>query len=343
MGVKILLKKFVDVSGISGSEDNVRNLMKKELRGHVNKVYEDRVGNLISVKGNGKLKILLTAHMDEIGFIVKHINDKGFLKLNPLGGWDPKILLSQRVRIHTDKGTVNGVIGSKAIHMQEKEELEKAPKLKQLFVDIGADSKEDAEKMVKIGDYAEITGEFSELGSNRTAGRCFDNRISCVVLTEVMRRVKPKGSTLYGVGSVQEELGLKGATAAMFGVDPDVIISLDVGLAADPYTEDGEVSNKLGEGAIIEIQEYAFVVHKKVKKLLVETAKKNKIPYQLGVSSGGASEATKAILTREGKPGGLVGVPVRYMHSTVETADLKDIESAISLVTRAVENAGNYF
>ncbi len=343
MGVKILLKKFVDVSGISGSEDNVVKLMKKELKDHVNKVYEDKVGNFISVKGKGKTKVLLTAHMDEIGFVVKHINDKGFITLNPVGGWDPKILLSQKVKIYTDKGIVNGVIGSKAIHMQERDEVEKALKLKQLYVDIGAKDKKDAEKLVRVGDYVEINGDFVELKNDRISGRCFDNRISCTVLTEVMKRVKPRGFTLYGVGSVQEEIGLKGARAAMFGVDPDVIISLDVEIAGDPFISEEEAPLQLGKGAVIGLQDSCYVMHKKIKKMLVETAKKNKIPYQLGVASGGTTEATVAILTKEGKPGGLVGVPVRYMHTTVETADLKDIESAITLLMKSLESVNKYF
>ncbi len=340
MSIEVLLKKFTEVSGISGSEENVRDLMKRELKGGADKVYEDKVGNLISVKGKGRLKVLLTAHMDQIGFMVKYVNDKGFIKINPVGGWDPKILPSHNVRIHTDSGIVNGVIGSKAIHLQEKDEVEKVFKIKQLYVDVGAGDMKDAEK---VGDYVELDGCFTKLNGSVVSGRCFDNRISCVVLTEVMKSVKPKGTMVYGVGSVQEEIGLKGANAAMFGVDPDVIISLDVGLASDPYTEEGETSTQMGNGPIIGIQDSMFVVHGQVKKMLVEAAKRNKIPYQLGVSYGGTTEATQAILTKEGKPGGLVSVPVRYMHTTVETADLKDIENTIKLVIGAVEAADKYF
>lgn len=344
MSVEILLKKFTEVSGISGCEENVRDLMKKELKGSVDKVYEDKVGNLISSKGKGRLKILLTAHMDQIGFMVKYVNDKGFIKINPVGGWDPKILPSHNVKIHTDNGVVSGVIGSKAIHLQEKDEVEKVFKIKQLYVDVGAIDRKDAEKMgIKVGDYVELDGCFTKLNGSVVSGRCFDNRISCAVLTEVMKRVKPKGVTVYGVGSVQEEIGLKGANAAMFGVDPDMIISLDVGLASDPYTEEGETSTQMGNGPIIGIQDSMFVVHSQVKKMLVETAKRNKIPYQLGVSYGGTTEATLAIMTKEGKPGGLVSVPVRYMHTTVETADTKDMENTIRLVTGAVEAADKYF
>lgn len=342
MDVKVLLKKFLDVSGISGSEDNVLKLMKKELNGHVDKIYEDKVGNLISVKGKGNLKVLLTAHMDEIGFMVRGITKDGYLKLNPVGGWDPKILPSKKVMVYTGNGTVNGVIGSKAIHMQERDEVEKVFKLKQLVVDIGAKDKKEAEKLVRIGDYVEVMGDFVELKNGRVAGRCLDNRISCTVLTEVMKRIKPRGIKVYGVGSTQEEIGLKGASGAMFGADPDVIISLDVGMGKDPFTEE-DVSSVLGEGAILGIQDSRYVIHKGVKKMLLDTAKKERIPYQLGVCSGGTTEATLAILTREGKPGGLVSVPVRYMHTTVETADLRDIENTIKLVAKAIENAKKYF
>ncbi len=343
--MKQLLKKFVEVSGISGSEENVKNLMKKELKNHVDKIHEDKVGNLISVKGKGKLKVMLTAHMDEIGFMVKHVTEKGFIKLNPVGGWDPKILPSQRVKIYTEKGVVHGVIGTKAIHLQEKDEVEKAFKLKQLFVDIGAKDKKDVEKAgVRVGDYVEVVGEFTELRNNRVVGRCFDNRISCVVLTEVMKRVRPKGITLYGVGTTQEEIGLKGARGPMFDLNPDVIIALDTEIAGDhPLMEEEEAPLKLGAGAVVGLQDAAYIMDKRIKKMLLDTAKKHKIPHQLCVASGGTTEATLAILTREGKPGGLVGVPVRYIHSTVEMADLKDIESAVKLVVKSLESIIKYF
>jgi len=345
MSIKTLLKKFVDVSGVSGSEDNVSDLMKKELKGHVDRIYEDKVGNLISVKGKGKLKVLLSAHMDQIGFVVKHITEKGFIIFNPIGGWDPKVLPSQRVKIYTEKGAVFGVIGSKAIHLQDKDEVERAFKIKQLFIDIGAKDKKDAESLgVKTGDYIGMLGDFIELSNGRVAGRCFDNRISCVVMAEVMKRVKPKGLTIYGVGSTQEEVGLKGARGPMFDLDPDIIISLDTEIAGDhPLMEEGEAPLNLGGGAIIGIQDLNYVIHGKIKKLLADTAKKNNIPYQFGVSSGGTTEATLALLTREGKPGGLVGVPVRYVHTTVETADINDIENAISLVVKSLESADKYF
>jgi len=343
MGIDILLKKFVDVLGISGSEDDVKKLMKKELKGHVDKIYEDKVGSVISVKGKGKIKVLLTAHMDEIGFMIKNITDSGYLKLNSIGGWDSKILLSKKVRVYTDKGVLNGVIGSKAPHMQEKDETERAPKLKQIFVDIGANDKNDAKKIgVKIGDYIEVVGDFIKLKNNKVVGRCFDNRISCAVLTEVMKKVKPKGFTLYGAGSVQEEIGLKGAESVMYGINPDIIISLDVCFGEDPYIK-GDVPVELGKGVSIGLQDSCYVIHKQIKKMLIDTAKKNKIPYQLVVSSGGTTEATRAILTREGKPGGLISVPVRYMHTTVETADVNDMENAVKLLVKSLENVNKYF
>jgi len=343
MGGNSLLEKFVNVFGLSGSEDGVRNLMKKELKGHVDRITEDDIGNLISVKGKGKIKILLTAHMDEIGFMVKNVTDDGYVKLNPVGGWDPKILLSKTVRIYTDKGIISGVIGSKAAHLYEKDEIDRALKLKQLFVDIGAKNKKDAKKFgVKVGDCVEVCGDFRDLGNGRVSGRCFDNRISCAVLTEVMKKVKAKGTTIYGAGTVQEEIGLKGANAVMYGVDPDIVISLDVCFGDDPYIK-GDVSAELGKGVAIGLQDSCYVIHKQIKKMLIDTAKKNKIPYQLIVSSGGTTEATRAILTKEGKPGGLVSVPVRYMHTTVETADLKDIESATKLLVKSIENASKYF
>ncbi len=343
MSLDILLKNFVNASGISGNEKEIKELMRKELKNKVDKIYEDGVGNLISVKGKGKLKVLLTSHMDEIGFMVKNVTEDGFIKLNAVGGWDLNILPSKKVLIYSDKGKIDGVIGSKAAHMQEKEDKQKQVKLKNVYVDVGAKDKKDAEKMgITVGNYVEVTGEFVKLKNKRVSGRCFDNRISCAVLTETMKKIKPKGFTVFGVGSVQEEIGLKGAKGAMFGIDPDIIISLDVCIAEDPFIK-GDTSVKLGSGVTIGIQDSSFIVHEKIKKMFLEVAKKNKIPYQLGVSSGGTTEATRAILTKEGKPGGLVSVPVRYMHSTVETADLSDIESAINLLTKSLDSVKKYF
>ncbi|MCD6477653.1 MAG: M42 family metallopeptidase [Candidatus Aenigmarchaeota archaeon] len=343
--VKSLLKKLSMASGVSGSEDSVENIMMRELKGKVDKLYEDRVGNLISVKGKGKLKLLISAHMDQIGFMVKYITDEGFIKFNPVGGWDPKILPSQRVEIHTSKGIVYGVIGTKPIHVQERDEVEKVFKLKDLFIDIGAKNRKDAEKIgVRIGDFVELTGDFIELKNNRVVGKAFDNRISCTVLIEVMKRIKPKGVTVYGVGSTQEEVGLKGARGPMFGLNPDVIISADVGIAGDHPLMDKEQSPiKIGAGPYIGLQDSGYVIHEKIKKWLVDTAEKNKIPYQFDVSSGGTTEATLALITREGKPGGLVGVPQRYMHSNIELADLNDIENAIKLLAKSVETITKYF
>ena len=345
MAVKNVLKKFIDVPGISGSEENIRDLIKKELKKDVDKIYEDKVGNIIFHKGEGDFKVLLTAHMDEVGLVISFIDDKGFIKFDTVGGIDPRILPSRQIKIHTSKGIVNGVIGAKAIHIQDKDEEKHVYKNKELFIDIGAKDKKSVEKLgIKVGDFIEMPEDSMELVDNRITGRCLDNRVGCTILTETMKRLKPKGVVVYGAGTIQEEIGLKGAEGPMFDIDPDVIISIDVELSGDsPYLKEDNIASSLGKGPIIGIRDSSYVIHKKIKEMFVETAEKNKIPYQLGVTSGGTTETTLAVLTREGKPGGLLGVPVRYMHTTVEVADLTDIENAIELLVKSLENIKKYF
>lgn len=342
---KKMLEDFVDVPGISGSEDGIREKIKKDLKGEVDEIKEDKVGNIITKKGKGDFKVLLTAHMDEVGLVVSSIDEKGFLRFDTVGGLDCRILPSRQVKIHTDKKKVNGVIGSKVAHKTKEEERKKAFELNDLFIDVGAKDKKEVEKMgIKIGDFVELPEDWIELSSNKISGRCLDNRIGCAILTEVMKRVKPKNFTLYGVGTIQEEIGLKGARGPMFGINPDVIISIDVEISGDtPFLQDEHIPSSLGKGPIIGIRDSSYVIHKKMRKMFLDTAKKSKIPYQLGVTSGGTTETTLAVLTREGKPGGLIGVPVRYMHSSVEVADLGDIEKAIKLLEKSLDNVKKYF
>jgi len=345
MNVGDTLKKFLSVHGISGLEDNVATLMKKELKGKVKKIYEDKVGNVISVKGSGKLKVLLTAHMDEVGLVVSDIGNDGFIRFAPVGGVDPKILPSRQVKIHTEKGVVNGVIATKTVHVQKKEELEKAYEIKDLFIDVGADDKKSVEKLgINIGDFIEFSEKFIDLHGRRISGRCLDNRVGCTVLTEVMKSINPRNLTVYGVGTVQEEIGLKGARGPMFGIDSDVIVSIDVEISGDtPFLKDEHIPLKLDRGPVIGIRDSSYTIDKRLKKLFLDAAKKYKIPYQLGVSTAGTTESTLAILTKDGKPGALIGVPVRYMHSTVEVVDLNDIENTVKLVVKALGNINKYF
>lgn len=346
MAIEKTLKKLVDAPGISGSEGNIRDIIKDELKNNVDEIRTDSIGNLITKKGNGKFKVMVTAHMDEPGFIVKHITKKGYIKFAPIGGWDPKAIPAQKVRIYTDKGEVIGVVGSKSIHLQSKKEMEKVSKLKKLFIDIGAKDKKDAEKHgVQPGDRVELYRELSKLKNSRITSNGLDNRAGCAALIELMKKIDPKNITVYGVGTVQEEIGLVGIRGSAFGVNPDVVLVMDTTTAGDypGVSEKEESPIKLGKGPVILLKDALSLINSKIKKLFMDIAKKNKIPYQFEVISGGATEAATVSMVREGKPGGALSVPGRYIHTGVEVIDTKDLKKTVKLMKKSIENIKTYF
>ncbi|MBI5254043.1 MAG: M42 family metallopeptidase [Euryarchaeota archaeon] len=336
-----LLKKLSEAHGVPGSEDEVREIMKKELEKYC-KVEVDALGNLIAKKGNGKKKIMLAAHMDEIGLMVKHVDKNGFLRFATLGGFFDQMLLSQRVVVHTKKGRIWGVVGSKPPHLMKEEERKKVVEYKDMFIDVGAGDEKGIKKLgIEVGDYITFDRSFKELPGNLITGKAFDARLGCAALIEIMKKVRTKHS-IYAVGTIQEEVGLKGAKTAAFKINPDIAIALDVAPAGDfPGVKEEESHLKVGSGPVITIADASgrgLITHPTVKNLLIRTAEKYKIPYQLEVGEGGTTDASAIHLTREGIPSGVVSIPTRYIHSPVEVASLKDIENAVKLVTLSLEN-----
>ena len=340
-----LLKKLSNAPGVSGFEENIRKIMSEELKDHVDTIEIDGLGNFIAVKkgkADGK-KIMLAAHMDEIGLMVKHIDDKGFVKFTKIGGINDQMLLNQEVYIHADDGKkVLGVIGAKPPHRMKAAERKKVTEYENMFIDIGASNKEEAEKLVGVGYPITIKHEYSELQDNLVTGKAFDNRVGCYVLVEAMKRVKTD-ATIYGVGTVQEEVGLKGARTSAFKINPDIAIALDVTIAGDhPGIKFEEAPAKLNGGPAIILTDASgrgLITHPTVKKLLIDTANAEEIPYQLEVSEGGTTDATAIHLTREGIPTGVLSVPTRYIHTPVEVVSLEDIENTIKLLVAALEKA----
>jgi putative aminopeptidase FrvX len=345
MGMEELLKRLVGAPSISGFEQNVRDVMHKELRPHVDGVFVDKVGNLIARKGKGNPKVMLVSHMDEIGFIVKGISKEGFIHFDTVGGWDERIIPAQKVKIYGSKGPVVGVIGTKPPHVMEKEELKLTPKIKDMFIDVGAKKNKEVEKAgISVGDFITNYREFDRLLGTRVTGYGFDNRIGCLALLEVAKALKKVKGTVYFVGSVQEEIGLIGVRGSAFGINPDVMLGIDTTIPGDvPGMSERDSILKISEGPSIEIKDAISIMNSKVKKWLIDTAKKSRIKFQLDVISGGASDASLGAMIREGIPSGSVCVPVRYIHSPIETADLKDIENTVKLVTNAVSNVDKYF
>ncbi len=342
-----LLKKLSNAHGISGYEDEIREIIKDELKDFVDKIEIDPLGNIFCVKkGDSDYKIMLAAHMDEIGFMVKYIDDKGYLRIVPIGGWFEQTVLSQRVILHGSKGKVYGVIGCKPPHLMKDEERKKVIKIEDMFVDIGASSKDEVLEMgVNIGTPVTIDRKVVILGKNKITGKAFDDRVGIAVMIEALKQTK-SNATIYAVGTVQEEVGLKGARTSAFAISPNVAIAIDVCTATDhPGTESAYLDIKLGNGPAIAIAESSgrgLITTKKVFEWLKRTAEENKIPYQLEVTERGMSDAAIIYLTKSGIPTGTISVPARYIHTPVEVIDIRDLENSVALTARAMETAEKY-
>jgi endoglucanase len=320
------LKQLLDTFGPSGNEEHIRELIQKEIKDYVDEIKIDSLGNLIAhKKGIGK-KIMLAAHMDEIGLIITHIDKNGFLRFSNIGGVSASISLGQKISLKD--GTI-GVVSSE--HLEEIKEL----KLDKLYIDIGANSREEAEKKVSIGSVVSFYGPLS-VNDNRAISKAMDDRIGCFVLVEIIKNMKDNSKDLYFVFTVQEELGIRGAKTSAYGIDPDLGIAVDVTSTGDtPKCKSMEVS--LGKGPTVKIMDGSVMCHPRVKELLISTAKKYNIPYQLEVLEYGGTDAGAIHLTREGIPSGAVSIPTRYIHSPGEMVDLKDVEYAIELLAKSLQ------
>lgn len=347
MEIAETLEKLSNACGVAGREEEVRNLMKSFLKPYVDEVREDKLGNVIGIKKGKKEapKIMLAAHMDEIGLLVKTISKEGFLQFAKIGGIDDRILLAQKVMVYTEKGLLHGIIGSKPPHIQKEEERKKVLAYDELFIDIGAENQEEAKKMgVKIGDPVGFDIKFAKVGKDTVIGKAFDDRVGCAVMIEAMKSLEKTECTVYAVGTVQEEVGLRGATTAAFGICPDVGIALDVTVAGDvPGVREVEAPIRLRKGPSIEVADMGLITHPKVLRLLVEAAEENKIPYQLETGLPGSTDAARIALTREGVPSGVISVPTRYIHSPVSLLSLEDAEKSVKLTVAAIQKIPSYF
>ncbi len=337
-----LLKKLSELPGISGFEGEVVEVIKNELKDHVHRLEEDHLGNIIALK-KGKPncpKIMLAAHMDEIGLMVRHIDKKGFIKFSKIGGINDQMIINQKVHIHTKKGPVVGVIGSKPPHRMKSSEKKKAITHDNMFIDIGASSKKEAEALLEIGDPITFQQELSQLQNSIVSGKALDNRIGCLVMIETLKRVKNE-CNIYAVGTVQEEVGLKGAKTSAFKINPDIAVALDVTVAGDhPGMKEDEAPIKIAKGPAVILTDAGgrgIITHSKIKDWLISASEEIDIPVQIEVSEGGTTDATSIHLTREGIPAGVLSVPTRYIHSNVSIASMDDIEKTIQLLVHALE------
>ncbi len=331
---KELIKELSMARSPSGFEEEIRNVIKKHAEGY-DEVKEDNIGNLIFKKGSGSPVVMLDAHMDEIGLMVKYIDENGFLYFTTLGGFWQPTLINQPVSVLGETWH-DGVIGSKAPHLMEKDEMEKMPKIHDLFIDVGATNRETVAEMgIKVGSPVVWNSKFLELGNGRFAGKSLDDRLGVYTLLELMRTVDFNGTLLF-VFSSQEEVGLKGAKVAAFNLQPDYAVAVDVGHGDSPGIEEKRSQTKLGKGPIITMAEASgrgLIPSMKLNRMLIETATRLSIPYQLEVGESGASNATAIHLQGRGIPTASIGIPLRYMHSPVETFDMADVDNTLKLLS----------
>lgn len=321
------LKEIVEVYGPSSREHIIRDYILEEVKDHVDEVRVDALGNLIAhKKGNGK-KVMISAHMDQIGLMVIDIDDKGFIRFTNVGGISPFISLSQKVIFE------NGTIG--IINAEPVEDISKL-KLENMYIDIGAFNKEEAEKQVSIGDICIYKSEFIE-NKNIVSTRYLDDRVGCFIAIEALKTINNPINDLYFVFSVQEEVGLRGAKTAAYSIDPDIGISLDVTATGDtPKAK--RMAIELNKGAAIKVKDNSIICHPKIKDLLVNLAKENEIPYQMEVLEFGGTDSGAIHVSREGVPSGVISIPTRYIHSTVEMVSKNDIENCTKLLTKLLED-----
>jgi len=321
-----MLERFSNAVGISGYEDEVAELIKSEMEKYADSVEVDTLGNIIGLKkGNGKGKIMLAAHMDEIGLVITCVGK--FLHFVPMGGIDPRILLGQEVIVVTEKGKYNGVIGAKPPHIQKPDERKKAIEIDDLVIDLGF-PEDKIKEIVKKGDFAVVNVKFTELANDHVTGKALDNRICVYTVLETMKLLEETFCDIYFVATTQEEVGARGARVSGYRIFPDIAVAIDAtfGLSKDSK----EDTFKLGKGPSIGLGPN---ISPKVFELLKKTAKKEKIPYQIEVLPGmSGTDAVSLQTVKSGTATGVVSIPLKYMHTPVETADLKDAGNCAKLL-----------
>ncbi len=334
------LKQLVETPSPSGFEQPVQRLIRQQLAHVADHLETDIMGNLIAfLKGDGGPKVMLAGHCDEIGFMIQFVDENGFIYFGAIGGVDPHLSPGQRVTIHTDQGEIAGVIGKKAIHLIDSKDRDTVIKLKKQYIDIGCTSREEVEKIVSIGDPVTFAVGLQALQGQRVTARAFDDKMGAFIVTEVMKQIRRGGgisADLYGVSTVQEEVGLRGGTTSCYGVNPDVGIVVEVTHATDcPDVEQNGIGRvALGKGPVIA---RGANINPPLFSLLVDTAKAENIPVQIiGVPRATGTDANVMQLSRGGVATALLGIPLRYMHTPVETLDLFDLEMAIKLLCAAL-------
>lgn len=337
-----LLKRLTDEHGAPGFEYKIRQIMQEELQKTGADILTDRLGSIFGKKegSSSQVKVMLAGHMDEVGFMVSEITKEGYLRFVPLGGWWSQVLLSQRLTIITEKKQFTGVVGSKPPHILQPEERNTVYPMREMFIDVGAKSKEQVKSWgIKVGDPIVPICPFEMMPDNDTVlAKAIDNRIGCWLAIEVLKALKEQDhpNTVYSGATVQEEVGLRGATTSPYLVDPDVAFALDVGVAEDAPNANPNKA-KLGHGPLITFLDSSMIPNIKLRNFVIETAEENNIPYQVDVMLGGGTDGGKFHLHKQGVPTIVIGAATRYIHSHTSMVSKQDLENGVKLLTAIIK------
>jgi tetrahedral aminopeptidase len=341
-----LLKRLSETPGVAGREEQIRQIVVSELRPLVDELHVDALGNVTAMKkGSGDLRVMLAAHMDEIGFMVRHVDDQGFVRLQPLGGFDPRVLVAQRVLVHPAEGdSLRGVLtpATKPIHLLV-DDKPGSLKLEEFYVDLGLPAKRVRE-LVSIGDSVTLDRTFEVLGEN-VIGKALDDRAGVFTMIETLRRLRKHKVNIIAVATVQEEVGLRGATTAAFGVEPDIAIALDTTLALDtPGFQSQDMITRIGDGVAIKVFDSSFIPNFRLVRHLRGVAAKHHIRHQLEVLPRGGTDAGAMQRARNGAAAITISIPSRYVHTVNEMVSQLDLDAAANLLARYLEEAhsGSY-
>ena len=340
---KKLLAEICEVAGAPGQEQRVREIVIKQVKPLVDEIRIDNMGNVVAIKkGKERKKVMIAAHMDEIGFIVTHVDDQGFIYFHTLGGFDPKTLTAQRVIIHGKKDVI-GVMGSKPIHLMSAADRAKVPTIKDYFIDTGM-TKKELDKLISVGDTITRDRKLIEMGDCLNC-KSMDNRVSVFILIEMLREMKNTPPyDVYAVFTVQEEIGIRGANVSAMDINPDFGFGLDTTIAWDtPGSTKQERVSALGEGACIKVMDSSTVCDYRMVAYMKEIAKKKKIKTQLEIlPAGGTDTSGVQRMNPGGSIAGAVSIPTRHIHQVIEMVNKKDVRAAIDLLRGCVENLNSY-
>jgi endoglucanase len=336
-----LLRSLCETAGPSGREERVRALVRPELEASCDRVEQDPLGSLIGVRAGavaGAPRLMLAAHMDEIGLMVTHVEDRGYIRVLPLGGWDARTLVGQRVMVH-GRRDLPGVVGTRPVHLLEESERNKAPKIEDLAIDVGLPA-DEVRDLVRQGDVATRTRDLMEMG-NLVTGKSLDDRVGLFVMLEAVAAAGASACEVHATATVQEEVGLRGARVAAGRIRPAIGIAIDTCTTDDgPGTPTSGPSTRIGAGAAIRVMDASHIASTAVVELMTDVAREREIPHQFHVANKGGTDTGAIQSAAEGCLAGCVSIPTRYVHSSVEACNPDDVQACIALLAGVIERAG---